>query len=249
MEGVDKTHSPNGDDLLVGEVEESNAEQPDTKPTPRDPSGDKAGNNQGEVWPCEPAVEAEADSQVGTWERLILGELLQETGTKLRYRFYTPQFHLPKSPVVGWYSSRECLSLQTICAGKILSTKALNISILKPHAGVTFKALQRELPQIGSRQVLVSGTWLPDLTGGNVLMTPEIQDIDILMLLQQSVILSLCDCLIITVKNINRHQLQSLVKILGTAKQKYKTVIIFHYVDDKDDFKVWMIGATVGLSH
>ena len=189
---------------------------------------------------CEPAVQAKADSQVDTWKWLTLAELLQVTETKLRYVFYSPQFHLPESPVVGWYSSGQCLSLQTSCARKILSNEALDTSIVKLHAGVTFKALQQESPQIGSKQIFVFGTGWPDLTGGNILMTPEIQDIDILMLLQQSVILSLCDCLIITVKDINQHQLQSLVKILGIAKQNCTTVIIFHYVENKEHFKVWI---------
>ena len=178
----------------------------------------------------------EADSEVDTWKRLALGEVLQKAEMKLRYTFYDFQSY-SKSPVVGWYSSHHCLNLQTNCARKILSSKTLDISIAELHAGIAFKAVRRELPQSGSR-VFVSGTGWPDITGGTVLMTPCIQDSDIVMLLHQCVMVSLCDCLILTVKDVDRQQLQSLLKLLIMAKRNCTTVIIFHYVEDEEDFKV-----------
>ena len=196
-------------------------------------------HSQGEDQTSERATETEADSQLDTWERLTFGEVLQQEGTKLRYTFYNPQFHFPKSPVLGWYSSRQCLYLQTHFAGKMLSSNALDISTVELHAGVTFRAAQREVPQTGSKQVFVSGTGWPVLTGGNVMTTPEIQDSNILLLLQQSMMILLCDCLIITVKEINRYQLQSLLKILVLAKENSTTVIIFHHVENEEAFKVW----------
>ena len=70
-------------------------------------------------------------------------------------------------------------------------------------------------------------------------MAPVIPDGDILQLLQRSVMLSLCDCLIITIKHIDRNQLQSLLQILILAKENHTTVIIFHNVENTEDFEVW----------
>ena len=185
--------------------------------------------------PSQRAPEVETVSQENIEETLVLGEL-QERGTTLRYVFFGKQSYLPKSPVIGWYTCHQCLNLQSDCARKIVSSQALDIEV---HAGQIFKAVDKVLPQTGSKRIFVAGTGWPDLTGVNVLVTPDIQDSDILMLLQRSVMLAFCDCLMITVNRIDRHQLQSLLQILLAIAGNHTTVIIFHYVENNDDFQVW----------
>ena len=203
--------------------------------------GSEDGHNQEEHELSEQKSEPEADTQVNVWKRLAVGGVSQKEGTRLIYTFNNPQFQLSKSPVIGWYSSHHCLNLQTNCARKILKIKTADKTAVELHAEEMFKAVLKEVPQTGSKQVIVAGTGWPDLAGGNVLMTPNIRDNDILMLLQRCVILSLCDCLILTVKDIDRHQLQSLLQILVVAKGNRTTVIIFHHVETKEEFEVWNI--------
>ena len=194
------------------------------------------------------ATKAKTDSQVNTWETLALGKMSQgDSKLKYTFTFYDPQFHFPKSPVVGWYSPSQCMDLQTNCVRKILNSQGLDTSLreFELHAGLTFKALLKQLPQAGTKQVFVSGAGWPDLTEANVLMTPVIPDTDILKLLQRSVMLSLCDCLIITIREIDRRQLQSLLQMLILAKRNRTTVMIFHYVGSTEDFEVW---ATVRIT-
>ena len=199
--------------------------------------GSEDSHNQEEHEPSEQKSEPVADTQVNVWKTLSVGGVSQKEGTRLIYTFFNPQFHWSTSPVIGWYSSHHCLNLQTNCARKILKIKSADKTAVKLHAEEMFKAVLKEVPQTGSKQVIIEGTGWPDLAGGNVLMTPNIRDNDILMLLQRCVILSLCDCLFLTVKDIDRHQLQSLIQILVVAKGTRTTVII-HHVETKEEFEV-----------
>jgi hypothetical protein len=183
----------------------------------------------------EPATKTNSQEDIG--QILSTGQLLQDSGTKLRYKFYRHHFQISESPVVGWYSPWQSVKSQTSLACKLLDNQAMGINVEELQTGVTFKALKVALPQVGSKQVFVFGTGWPDITGGNCLMPPDTQDIDVLMLVQLFVIISVCDCVIITVKDINRHQLQLLVKILDIAKQNCTTAILIHDVQTEERFK------------
>ena len=254
LEHVAKSINSDKENPIEDQPEKANArvERRDTKnhrsrlldccccPPQGDSDGSEDGHNQEEYeQPERKGVEPEADSPVNVWKTLALGEMSQKEGNRNIYTFHNPQFHLSKHPVIGWYSSRRCLNLQTKCARKILKIKTTDRTSIELHAEEIFKAVLKEVPQTGSKQVIVAGTGWSDLTGGNVLMAPNIRVNDILMLLQRSLMLSLCDCLILTVKDIDRRQLQSLLQILVVAKGNCTTVIIFHHVGTKEEFEVW----------
>jgi hypothetical protein len=94
--------------------------------------------------------------------------LLQDSGTKLRYKFYSHHFQIFESPVVEWYSSWQSVKSQTSLAYKLLDNQATCINVEELQTGVTFKALKVALPQVGSKQIFVFGIGWPDITGATL---------------------------------------------------------------------------------
>ena len=167
----------------------------------------------------------------------VVGEL--KTNAHLQFEIQNPSSDAPACPAIAFYSPVECLE----CLEKCFHYTTGFHSNLRQHVGplkpMGFQYQTKDGPDQMSTVIAAAG-W-PDTTGGPVLSSPYITDVDQLMLLLSFILCLTADCLVIAVKRLDRAQTRSLTQLMRRKMHLPKWLIVFHDLETREEFEVELL--------
>lgn len=168
---------------------------------------------------------------------MVVGYTIRNSKLLFKVFYFPIDLHIP---VVAFYSPHESRQIQ---AKLIHETTGVELALRRCTGALrplTYEMVQWNLGRDSSRfATLIAATGWPDVSAGNDFVTPSFTNLARFRQLQEFLVLSLAQYLIIVIDKITRSQLDFLQRLLESVKlQKCKEVFVFHHLSTEKDFQV-----------
>ena len=167
-------------------------------------------------------------------QSLVVGKL--ETNVKLQFEIQNPSIDVSTCPVIAFYSPITCLASLEKCFHHTTGFQSNLRQYVGPLKPMGFQFELKD--SLDTKLMTICATGWPDTSAGNILSPPYATDIDQLMLLLSFVLCLMADCLVIVVKQLDRAQKHSLTHLLHRKRYLPKWIVVFHDLEDKEEFEV-----------